>query len=571
MAAKMKTVYFISLFIISQTLYGQVTFNTIPMDSSLVARDIKTNKGTITINGQVNNTNTPYDSLCIKIFRNSVMIDSVYQGLDYSGKTASFSFSYQIPAELKEYMVRVYGIRNAVQTLDTTINALVAGDVYIIEGQSNALALMRDGGSANADKNEFIRAFGNTDSSVSGFLTYLKWGMGEGDGGITEPGHIGQWGMKLARLLVDSIKIPIAIFNGACGGTPISYYERPSNYKTNLYSNYARLYYRSALTGLKNNVRAILWSQGETDAKDGTSTQTYVREFDTLKNSWAQDYPGSEKIYIFQTRNGGMPTYPLLNLQAIKEAQRQVTVAHDSDIEIIPTSTLRQDSGDLHFDYKGGYEEFGNRAYHLIARDIYGILPSREIDAPMITSAYLSDSTTLIVEEKADSLIRHDTELPIQNFEIENTAATIDTIFLKKNKIVFKLSQYPGSGMMVSYIAQPEDSGNWVTNTNDLETVCFYEYPVTDSTVVLTTTQLFSPALISVYPNPFHDYINITLGTTGKYMIEINDITGRKQEEIEFTGNAYKITAEGWAKGLYFLRMYNDQKNLIGVTKILLQ
>src|ERR1700722_1316276 len=393
----MKRLYPIFLIFLCSLACGQIRYTSIPLDSALIARDVHTNMGTIMVQGQVNSNGTPYDSVCLKLYRNSIIVDSIYKSLNYSGNSAPFSFSSKILSELAEYTIKVYGIKNKAQTFDTAINGLIAGDVYIIEGQSNAFALMRDGGSANSNKSEFIRSFASSDSNVAGFLSYLKWGIGDGDGNGKVNGHnfVGQWGIRLARLLVDSLKIPVAVFNGACGGTPISYYERPDNYKTNLSSNYAREYYRLTITGLEKNVRAIIWSQGETDAEDKTSTQTYVNEFDTLQRSWEQDYPGSEKTYIFQTRNGGMPTYPFINLQWIKEAQRELAVTHPSNIEIMSTSALRQDSGDLHFDYKGGYEEWGNRIYNLIARDIYASTPTKEIDAPMITAAYLSDSTTL--------------------------------------------------------------------------------------------------------------------------------------------------------------------------------
>jgi hypothetical protein len=571
----MKKIYSLLLLLLSYYVNGQISFTAIPMDSSLIARDLKSNLGTILIQGKVNNTSTAYDSLCLKTYRNSVLKDSVYQDLSYSSGLAPFNLSYQIPAELDEYAIKIYGVKNKVQTLDTIINGIVAGDVYIIEGQSNAFALMRDGGSANGNKSEFIRSFASSDSNTAGFLTYLKWGIGDGDGNGSVTGHnyVGQWGLRLARLLVDSMKIPIAIFNGACGGTPISYYERPSNYKTNLNSNYAREYYRLQLTGLQNNVRAIIWSQGETDAKNGTSISTYVNEFDTLEKAWKQDYPELKKTYVFQTRNGGMPSYPFLNLQEMKEAEREIAIEHDSDIEIMSTSALRQDSGDLHFDYKGGYEEFGNRVYNLIARDLYAITPTREIDAPMITSAYLSDSTTLVVAENADSLMRHNTDMPIQDYEIENASgAVIDTIFLNKNKIIFQLSKYPGTGVTVSYLAQPADSGNWLTNTNNIEVLCFYKYPVDDSIAVLTgITSSGTPISMKVYPNPFHQLTTIAMGNTGTYFVEIDDIMGRQLKEEKFTGNQYLVNAEGLTNGIYFLRLFDEEKNLIGVTKVIIQ
>ena len=198
-----------SLFILNYSLaFGQVRFTSIPMDSELVARDLHTNLGTFKIQGSVDSANTPYDSIGIKIYRNSVPVDSLYQKLLYSHGIAPFNFTFQIPAELDEYTVYVSGFKNVIQIPDTTINALLAGDVFVIDGQSNALAQQRDGENADTNKSEFIRVFGNSDSSTAGLMANLKWFRGEGNGSFTENGHAGQWGLRLGRLLVDSIKNP---------------------------------------------------------------------------------------------------------------------------------------------------------------------------------------------------------------------------------------------------------------------------------------------------------------------------------------------------------------------------
>lgn len=555
--------------------YGQVTFTTIPMDSQLVARNLNTNMGTFAVQGIVDSTGTPYDTICLKIFRDSVAIDSMYQGLYYANDSAPFSFSFQILAELHEYRISVYGIKKAVQTPDTTINALLAGDVYIIEGQSNALAMQRDGQNADTNKSEFIRVFARPDTSVTGLLANLAWFRGEGNGSFTENGHAGQWGLRLGRLLVDSIKIPVAIFNGAFGGTPISYYERPANYKTSLYSNYARLYYRMTYTGLENNVRAIMWSQGESDAADGTSTATYINEFDTLQKAWQQDFPGFKKTYIFQTKTETVE--PIYNIMVIEEAQRQVTLAHDSDIEIMSTAALTPDAGGLHFDYTGGYEEFGNRIYQLIARDIYGIANRREIDAPMITAAFMDDSTTIVIAEKANALWQHDTAYTLQTspilcYQLENATpgTIIDSIFPYKNDIILKLSKYPGSGVTVSYLAPVHNTGtNWLTNTNNLEPVCFYKYPVADSIGrIFTDVQTYRESVLSIYPNPFHDYTNIVLPKSGRYSLEVDDLSGKAVHSARFSGTRYRLSAVGLAKGIYLLRVFDKKNNVIDSAKI---
>ncbi len=81
---------------------------------------------------------------------------------------------------------------------------------------------------------------------------------------------------------------------------------------------------------------------------------------------------------------------------------------------------------------------------------------------------------------------------------------------------------------------------------------------------------------ISVYPNPFSNTTTIALNITGKYYLELDDVTGRKLKQIEFTGNTYTLSAEGLARGMYFVRVSGrspagNYDNCIGTTKIVVQ
>jgi hypothetical protein len=552
--------------------FCQITFTQIPMDSELVARDPSTNLGTVNIAGVVKKALTPYDSIDLKIYRDSKLINSICRKLSYSAGSAPFTFTFQIPAELHEYKVSVLGIKNSVQTIDTTINALVAGDAYIIDGQSNALAPARDGQNADINKSEFIRVFGNSDSSTAGLMANLKWFRGEGNGFFLENGHAGQWGLRLARLIADTMRIPVAIFNSACGGTPITEFEPPDNYSTDSNSNYGRLYYRLVHSGLQHNVRAIFWSQGETDADGATSTADYIDEFNTLEHGFTQDFRGFKKIYIFQTKTDTI--YPPENLMQIEEAQRELAAASNGGIEIIPTAALKSDRGGLHFAYEGGYEIFANRLYRLISRDLYGITPPGEIDAPMITAAYLADTATLVITENADLLEQRNPAMLLQGYDVDNnTGAAIDSVFTDKNKIILQLSQYPGLNATVSYSALPAyNASNWLTNTGGLEPLCFYKYPLADSMNTITSGLAYNRALsLIAYPNPFHNATTLLVNTGGNYEMEVNDLAGREMQCRQFTGNRCQLSAEGLAPGMYFVLVFNTWNNLVGTTKVVVQ
>jgi len=474
----MKIIWSILLFLSFSVTYGQVTFTSIPLDKQLVGRDINTNLGDVIIEGEVDNLGVTYDAIEVELYRDGVLqsTSTQTQALIYTGNIAPFIFTIPIVAELHNYSIKVYGKLGAALTLEKEVVDIVAGDVYIIQGQSNAVAELYDG-STNANTSNFIRVYASGTSSDDALLANNAWYIGQGDGGNASNGNTGQWGLKLARLLVDAKGIPVAIFNGAVGGQPISYFLTHIDYRLDLGRNYGNLYYRLNKTGLKDKVKAIFWAQGETDGggEEDTSLIDYKNSFITLQNYWSMDYPNFEKIYIFQTKNGcGSP------LHKIKEAQRQLAF-EDSNISIMSTAALKHDpSYACHFSFVGGYEEFANRIFPLVDRDIYGGTPTNEIDAPMIQSATLVNPTTLEVVTDAISLT---IATVAEDFLLEDASQvdvtnTITTITVSGNKIIFTLSADPGANTTISYLGQPGGVGNFITNANGLEILCFYRYPI---------------------------------------------------------------------------------------------
>jgi hypothetical protein len=78
---------------------------------------------------------------------------------------------------------------------------------------------------------------------------------------------------------------------------------------------------------------------------------------------------------------------------------------------------------------------------------------------------------------------------------------------------------------------------------------------------------------ISVYPNPFTNSTTISINNSlsTNHDLELDDITGQKLKQLEFTGNTYTLSAEGLAKGMYFIRVTDKDKNVIGTSKIVVQ
>jgi len=428
--------------------------------------------------------NDPFSSINVELLRNGTLQQTYTQNLSYENQIAPFSFDINITAELAKYRIKIYTVYNGSEELVKDIDDIVAGDVFVIQGQSNAAAVMYNG-SASGYQSDYIRVYSGGNISSSGLLSNDSWYYGQGDGNENSSGNTGQWGLVLAKKLVDEFNIPIAIFNGAHGGQPISFFQAPTDYSSSTNSNYGRLYYRLTKNGLKNAVRGILWSQGEADSfTNGLSTDQYKNAFINLKDAWYSDFTNLSNVYIFQTRDCNCGTSSSGRL-LIKEAQR-ILALENEDIFIMPTAGITSHSDYCHFPFVKGYESFANRIYKPLTRDLYQKTYSEEIDAPMILSAALTNQQTLVVETSSAGLMTNTTNTSellskvSSDFVLSNANGVgVSSFEIQGSSIVFNLNGDPGSSPSISFLGQYAGIENNITNTNGLELVCFSNFPIT--------------------------------------------------------------------------------------------
>jgi len=428
--------------------------------------------------------NDPFSSINVELLRNGTLQQTYTQNLSYENQIAPFSFDINITAELAKYRIKIYTVYNGSEELVKDIDDIVAGDVFVIQGQSNAAAVMYNG-SASGYQSDYIRVYSGGNISSSGLLSNDSWYYGQGDGNENSSGNTGQWGLVLAKKLVDEFNIPIAIFNGAHGGQPISFFQAPTDYSSSTNSNYGRLYYRLTKNGLKNAVRGILWSQGEADSfTNGLSTDQYKNAFINLKDAWYSDFTNLSNVYIFQTRDCNCGTSSSGRL-LIKEAQR-ILALENEDIFIMPTAGITSHSDYCHFPFVKGYESFANRIYKPLTRDLYQKTYSEEIDAPMILSAALTNQQTLVVETSSAGLMTNTTNTSqllskvSSDFILSNANGVgVSSFEIQGSSIVFNLNGDPGSSPSISFLGQYAGIENNITNTNGLELVCFSNFPIT--------------------------------------------------------------------------------------------
>ncbi|MDA9850454.1 hypothetical protein N9C38_07005, partial [Flavobacteriaceae bacterium] len=429
------------------------------------------------------NLNSNYSEVYVELYKNNSLIETYSQELSFSNDQASFEINIEINSELSKYSVKTYAINNAETSMIKQADDIVCGDVFIVQGQSNAEAPSYNGSSSEYES-DFIRVYANGNSSSSSVINNNQWYYGQGDGNSGTNGNTGQWGLVLAKKLVDELNIPIAIFNGAHGGQPISFFQRPANYQSSTNSNYGRLYYRLNKSGLKSYVRGVLWSQGEADSfSGGLTTEQYKNEFENLVGFWQEDYPSIEQYYIFQTRDCDCGT-SLLGRVKIKEAQRQLAV-ENNNISIMPTTGMTVHSDNCHYPFTNGYEKFGTRIFKPVLNNIYSVNYNEEINAPMVTDIQLSNANGLniIITTNAETLMinTQDTatllEKISEDFVLTNANnVSIIGVEIQGSSIMLMLDGDPGTDAIISLYGRHDDLEDNITNSSGIELVCFGNY-----------------------------------------------------------------------------------------------
>lgn len=440
-----------------------VEFTQIPKDGQLYPRNLQ-NNADVMLAGEVRESG--YDEIRVEVFRNGVLWNDVGQNLQYANGIAPFSLNTTIFAEFSDYRFVVYVMANGMRTDVTQRKQIVCGDVLLIQGQSNAVAWdSYQEGKANEFQSSWVRSYGTGSIWPSQVEFNRSWYLADGETG-NEPGSIGIWGLRMARLLSDQFQIPIAVLNGAVGGTPIFYHLRNDSDPNDLSTNYGRLLYRCEQANLVQHVRAILWYQGESDED---RVVLYEQHFDDLYSAWKQDYPNLEQIYLLQVRKGcGNPSLPLRDLQ------RRLQDIY-ADVSVMSTTAAVAHDG-CHF-YFRGYRDLGNRMARLLGRDLYGAPQLPNVDAPNIVSAQYATanqrwvvltfdppSTTLRWQPGSEDM-----------FILDEGRSVLDG-FAVGNQLILQLNQ-PGLATHISFDGRSGD-GNWFYNENGIGALTFYQIPI---------------------------------------------------------------------------------------------
>jgi hypothetical protein len=458
-----------------------VVFDKLPKDNQLYARD-DNSEAIIPVSGIIEVGG--FSHMSVVIFRDGVRSDYVKHNLIYTNGNpkTSFSMSPKIKAELSEYTFEVYACKaEADSFLMVKREHLVAGDFYLINGQSNAAATSRYSVSVEEYVNKFSRTIGRTPNGTPALTP--------ADTNWMSPAWVtpeaGYWGRDLQRLIIETHKIPVCIINGAIPGTKIdAHLARNPNNPAEPSSLYSHLLYRTIISKA-TRIRAFFWYQGEEDA--WSNPGAYPEKLDQLIKYWQIDYPMVDRFVIVQINVLDQPHYAA---GAMREFQRQTKFKYPKTDHFAVMGLSPMEDG-VHYTAEG-YGKLAKQFFDFLGPKVYKSTLDRNIESPDIRRVFYSasrDQITLEFDEKQDLKWPNDTtvngivtRLQDQFFldGNESVPASLSSWNVTGNRITLHLKS-PSTATKLNYLPSHRIGyypGPFLRNAHGLGAFSFHEFQI---------------------------------------------------------------------------------------------
>jgi PKD repeat protein len=436
---------------------ADASVDALPQAHGFVARSPGAATATLAVSGTM--TSPGWQKVAVDIVADGAVVRTDTAEL-CATSAQSFTVNAQLPVALKSYDVNVRAVAGARSQTLTSVEDLVAGDVLIIQGQSNAVAADITG--ITLPTSTFVRSFGSAAIDEATSVADSTWHTADGNVS-NSAGSIGQWGIKMALDLLAVTDVPLAIFNGAHGGQPITWFQRDDANHANTANNYGRLLRRVRAAGLDQHVRAVLYFQGESD---GSNAVGHRDGFTALYDDWRDDFPTIEKLYITQVRPGcGAPSLDLRNYQRTMGTTL---------INARTMSTSAMDAHDgCHYHYTGGYELLGQQYARLLGHDLYAQPSSGDLEAIDVSGAtYDAANQRILVQLTGDATIFLLETGMEAYFVLTGTDSVVNSVALQDHTLILGLSAGTGAPTSVGYDGH-QGVGPTVLNGNGVGLLAF--------------------------------------------------------------------------------------------------
>jgi len=447
-----------------------------PEAGQFYARDDK-NEGTICFNGTMSNA---AESVFLKLYADDKLIKTEAQRPTAEN---AYAFTVKIQAGLIKYRVEFGTKTGGTETVLQTVNNLVCGDAYLIDGQSNALALDTNEQSPNVT-NEWIRSYGGPtgrDDAADRGGNGKRPNLWSSPAWRPYPGssdYLGWWGMDLAKRLLESNKMPICIIQAAVGGTRIDEHKRNEANPVDLTTIYGRMLWRVRQARLTHGIRAVLWHQGEADQGSdgpdgGYGWETYQNYFLEMSAAWKQDMPNIRHYYVFQIWPNGC-SQGSGHGDMLRERQRTLSRLY-SNLDVMSTLGIKPPGG-CHYPLVG-WSEFARLMQPLMERDFYGRKVPEPITAPDLKRAsYASGAKDAIILEFDQPVIWLDSLAG--QFYLDDAKDKVAKGSVSGNVITLQLKS-PATAAKITYLKEM----NWtqddlVFGKNGIAALTFCDVPI---------------------------------------------------------------------------------------------
>ena len=443
-----------------------------PINHQFYARD-DNGQGTLYYKGTLKES---ADSVFLRLYAGDKLLDTQRQKI---GTDKKYALSASLQAGLIAYRTE-FGInRGRVETILERATDLVCGDVFVIQGQSNAEA-WTDDRVVHPYRSPWLRSFG-TPTTNKDKARDAVWGNALSFNGGQNHHHlqIGYWGIELGKMLIETHQVPVCIINGAQGGTRIDQHQRNEADPTDVTTIYGRLLWRLQQAKLTHGVRAVLWHQGENDQGESGATGTfgwvnYQDYFIRMSASWKQDYPNIKHYYIHQIWPGACGSRSVEN-DRLRERQRRLPEQF-SNMRVMSTLGIRPGGG-CHF-LADGYAAMAKQLFPLVNKYNYGAESTVSVTAPNIQSvSYTSpekDEITLVFDQD----VKWDEGIT-GRFYLDDLSAELTAVGGAGRIITLKLAGQ-STAKNLSYVR----GGKWrqeeaiIWSSNDVAALTFCEVPI---------------------------------------------------------------------------------------------
>lgn len=470
-----------------------ITFDKLPQDYQLYPRNAQS-EAQIPISGRVEEEGWQYVS--VQLFRDRQAIGYKRASVSYADGKGRFTVDpFTIRAEKAEYDIKLYLVKGTDSVNVVNRTNIVAGDVYVFAGQSNASAFFRE-----TRTNEFCRTFGKT-SGTYGADPYnaadTAWAVSNQ---TMLAQNVGTFAFEFQRLILERYGIPTCLINGAVHWSMMAHFaNRTPNNPADLTNGYGRMLYRLQKAGVDKAVKALIYRQGESEAYgEGSFWGSY---FDTFYKNLKTDLPSIRQLYVYQI---DIIEYAVAAAPLVREAQRAL-IGKYADIRVLPSIGTQGFDG-LHYSDEG-YNQNAQELTRLVGRDFYNSGDVDNIDAPNIQRVeYANKERTeinLLFNDRQELTWtdRFENAQMKDYFYIDGRQGEVTAGRAVGNRVILTLKN-PLAASKLSYLPPKVESnspnfpyrGPYMTNKRGMRALAFYEapiiYPFLDAPVLAATPVL---------------------------------------------------------------------------------